>query len=81
MRFVEVNELPEHIRSTKSNFKHRLDEFMAMNIKVARVEFDSSEYNSRESCRGAFVSACKRYSYPIRAVGINGDVYLIRKDL
>lgn len=81
MKFVEVDKIPERFRATKCNFIERLDEFMGMNVKIAKAVPDECEYINTSACRAAFYYACHKYGYPIDVTAVNGDVYLIRTDM
>ena len=57
-----------------------LNEFMNMNTKIVKVEFED-EYKSAKTCRDTFAISAKRYCLPIYAQMNNGEVYLIRRDM
>lgn len=79
MKFTEVKELPRARR--KTNIRVRLDEFMSMGIKFAKLEYDAGEYKLPKYACGAFNISAKTGGYPIDVKMINGEVYLIRKDM
>ena len=81
MNFVKVDGLPVNVRNKKCDMEARLEEFLNMGAKYARVEFNSLEYNSTDSCKGALYHSINHYGLPISVRSINGEVYLIRKDL
>lgn len=81
MRFTEVKGLPKGARmysATKN--QHRLEDFMAQNIKIAKVDFES-EYKSATSCCSSLYASVKRFGYPIAVHCVAGEVYLRRKDI
>lgn len=80
MRFVEVAKIPQKIRATNHKLEHELLEFMRMDIKTARVEFDEYEYSSIDSLRVCLKVVCSRIGLPIAVKMNNGEVYLVRSD-
>jgi hypothetical protein len=81
MKFVEVKEIPSTGRANRGVLEERLEAFMALGIKYAKVVYDADDYTSPTSCRVAFARACRRYGFPVDAKMINGEVYLIRRDM
>ena len=80
MTLTVVKEVPKRARK-KTLIGGYLDEFMRMNVKVVKVDFNEKEYKSAKNCQAAFLNACKRGAYPIKVQIINDKVYLIRKDM
>ena len=58
-----------------------LEEFMRMNVKVARVDLSEREYASPRGCQTTLHTAIKRRAMPIKAVMRNKEVYLVRTDM
>ena len=81
MKFVEVKEIPTTRRNFQCKFEERLGRFMDRNIKYAKVVYDMDEYTSSTGCALAFKRACLWYGFPIDVKQINGEVYLIRRDI
>ena len=81
MRFIEVNEIPKKVRSCNHKLEDDILEFMAMNIPMARVEFDEFEYSCVESLRICLKFVCRRVGLPIQVKMYNGEVFLIRTDM
>lgn len=79
MKFVEVKEVPD--KKKYHPLKSRWDEFMAMNVKVAKVDLDEREYKSVEIARATMALSIKRLGYPITVTRRNGEIYLIRRDM
>lgn len=83
MKFVEVTKLPE-TRPNKKNrrgvTRDKLDEFMSMNVKVAKVVYDNAYVNSI-SCYNTLLQTAKRCVIPVTVKMRNGEVYLIRRDI
>jgi hypothetical protein len=78
MKFVEVKELPK--RSYDHNqVKYYLNEFMAMKIKTALVE--QHHYKSTRVAATCLSQAAQRHVMPIDVRVVDGQVYLIRRDM
>ena len=82
MRFVKVeeNKIPKGFRGLLK-IEGELTEFMAMNVKCARVQFTDLEYKSANGCYSSLSKAIKRHAFPIKAFTREGKVYLIRTDM
>ncbi len=78
IKFVEVKEVPI---CQKKNLQNYLEEFMNMNIKVARVEFDELDYKNIDAAAAAFNNSAKRGGFPITVTRRNGELYLINRDI
>jgi hypothetical protein len=86
MRLVEVKDIPHENRGKHSQHKKRLiethlQEFMAMNVKFVRVEYEPSEYAYPCSCRSSLYNAIRSTGLPVRAVMEDGVIYLMRTDM
>lgn len=84
MDFIEVKEVPESLRKKpgkKGLLKAKLDKFMAMNIKNAKVVWSEHDYSNSMSCYNAFACAVRRHVLPIDVRVRNGEIYLMRRDL
>ena len=84
MKFVEVEELPDTLKKKqgkKGVLKSKLDKFMGMGIKTAKVVWDEHDYSNPMSCYNAFILACRRHVFPIDVRMRNGEIYLVRRDL
>lgn len=82
MRFVKVKVLEK--RRKKLNYlEGKLDEFIALGVPYARIEFEEDEYVNNGSCAGAYRVAIKRYNKEdvIFCKSINRKVYLINLKL
>ncbi len=67
----------------RENFKLKplFDEFIALNVKVARVDLDEEDYKSPTVAANVLRIAAKRWAVPIRVVLSEGKVYFVRKDM
>lgn len=81
MRFVPVDKVPGRMNSPDHPVLAYLDEFMAMNEKVVRVELDNGEYLDYKSCYSSFCKAVRNGGYPVKVTMSQGIVYLQRKDM
>ena len=81
MTFTPVEKLPEKQKNTYKKNTDMLNEFMKMNVKYARVEYSKTDYCSESSVVGSLSKSIRTNMYPIRLKTINGELYLIRKDL
>lgn len=79
MKFVEVKEVPE-VRCRK-NLQGYLNEFMAWNIKVAKVEFNEKEYKNARSAQASFHKAIKTSKLPLTIIKRNDEIFLVRNDM
>lgn len=81
MRFTPINEMPEQIpKCYKKNNGEHLHEFMNMNVKRAKMEFNDMDYAHSYSAYAATRTSIKYYGLPITAHFINGEIYLVRTD-
>lgn len=79
MKFVTMeNGLPKR---TYNKLDKYLEEFVRMNVPVARVDLDDREYASPSVARSVIGVACKRWAVPVKAVLREGKVYLVRTDM
>lgn len=82
MRFTEIKgEIPRSIGKGVHNIRSQIEEFMAMNVKVAKVTWTSIEYKDYKSCYQALHKAVDRGGYPVQVLTRNEEVYIIRKDI
>lgn len=80
MKFVEVKEVPEK-RCGHHNIGAYMKEFMAMNIKVAKVELNVRDYKKPKYAASSFIDHIKRNGLPIDVCMRKDEVYLIRRDM
>lgn len=79
MRLVRMeNGLPK-----RENFKLKVifNEFIAMNVKVAKVNLDPDDYKSITVARSVLGNAAKRHDVPVKVRLRNGEIYFVRKDM
>ena len=81
MKFVEVEDIPYPAYASRGILEERLEQFMSMKTKYVKVVYSLDEYTSPTSCRCALARACRQYGFPVDARMINGEVYLIRRDI
>lgn len=80
MKITKVDTLPPK-RSHKKNLQGALDEFMSSNAKIVKIEYAEGEYATPISCYGSLHKAIKHSGYGIRVKMINGEIYLIKKNI
>lgn len=80
MKLTVVDKVPEK-RCARKNIVGYLDEFMKMNVKVVKVEFNKKEYKQIQGCQSSFSKAIKKNGYPVIATQKNKELYLIRNDM
>lgn len=80
MFYTKIEKLPNGKRR-RSNLRVFFDEFMSENIKIAKLNFDDGTYCSAKSAQNTLTQSAKRRGYPIDVEIINGEVYLIRRDI
>lgn len=83
MKLVVVDELPTVTdkRYHNNNVGAYLDEFMNMNAKIARLEFNVGEYSRIESARQSVYQSIRTHGFPIKVCVRNRELYLVRKDI
>lgn len=79
MKFVPVNELPE--RKQKKSLKHVFKEFIAMNVKIARVDLTQFDYKSPKVAYSVLGLASKRHCVDIKVHIRNDEIYFERTDM
>lgn len=79
MKFVEVKEVPG--RTIKKNLYGYLNEFMTMDIKVAKVEFNKMEYKTVISAYLCIYRAVQKSRLPLRVMKRNDEIFLVRNDM
>ena len=79
MKFVEVKDIPD--RKKYHGLKSKWEEFMAMNVKVVKVDLDEEEYKSPDVAARTMTLSIKRYGYPITVTRRRNEIYLIRRDM
>lgn len=79
MTFTKVEKVPE--RTSKHRLVAFLEQFMAENIKFAKLNFNEHDYKSAYSAYENMYRANKKNGFPIKVVKRGEEVYLIRTDL
>lgn len=79
MRFTKMeNGVPK-----RENFKlnNYFKEFLAMNVKTARIDLDKDDYKSVVVGHKSLWAAAKRHGVPIKVSLYEGNIYFIRTDM
>lgn len=79
MKFVVVNELPK--RCSKKSLKHVFAEFIAMNVKYARVDLTQFDYKSPAVAAQVLGLASRRHCVDIKVHKVNDEIYFERTDM
>lgn len=61
--------------------KAMFDEFMALNVKVVKLELDEGDYASVYVAMHTIGKSAKTHGYPVKTSVRNGEVYMIRTDM
>lgn len=82
MRFKKVKVL-EKPRRKSGYLEEVLNEFIAMNVPYAQIEFEDDEYVNSGSCSSSYRTAIKRYGKEdlVDCRSINCKAFLINKKL
>ena len=79
MRFTKMeNGVPK-----RENFKLKecFNEFIAMNVKTARVDLDKDDYKTVTVAANVLRVASKRHAVTVKVVVRNGELYFVRTDM
>ncbi len=78
MKFIEMK---EGVPAKYHNLQQQWKEFMALNIKTAKVELEEGEYKSIYVAQRTMTQSIERGGFPIKVHTYNGELYLTRKDM
>ena len=81
MTIVPVENLPEKRPRDYKRIAHIFQEFMKMNVKYARVDFNELEYASVQSAYTNLRRAATDQNRPLYVTIINGEIYFVRMDM
>ena len=81
MKFTKVEDVPGVERRRYSNLKGDWKEFMAMNVKIAKVDLTQYNYKSVTVAAQVMQKSVNRFGHPIDVVKRKDEVYLVRRDL
>lgn len=84
MNFVPVAELPKPTkpsRTNKHNYQKEFDNFMALGVKYARIDWTKEDYASYNSACAAIRTGLWKFNIPAQLVEIDGTIYLVRTDI
>ena len=88
MTLTPVKTLPKHnlieLRETSAPKKKRkdiLDDFIAMNVKFARLNFADYEYKNTRSAYESLCQGVRTYGHPIKIYKHGTEIYFVRKDI
>lgn len=78
MRFTKVQNIPDALNA-KFKLERVFDEFMQMNIAIARV--DDYDHKSVNSAYNGLHKAAKRWHVPVKVVKRGEEIYFVRTDM
>lgn len=77
-----LDDLPKSERRNENlKLQPVLEQFIAMQTKIAKVIFDTDEYSDIRNGYRCLHKACRTSCQPIKAVWRNGEVFLVRTDM
>ena len=81
MKLVRVDEIPTPMPANKNfnNVSDILDNFLASDMKYAKVVWQPYGYANVDSARAALYQARRRQNYPLLIMHRNGELYLAKK--
>lgn len=68
-------------RVRKKDLATVFDEFMAMQIKAARLGFNHDEYKDSKSATQTLRAFARNHNLPVRVLHRMNDVYFVRTDM
>lgn len=68
-------------RPRRKDLSMVFDEFMAMQIKAARLGFNCDEYKNYKSASQTLSAFAKNHNLPVRVLHRMNDVYFVRTDM
>ena len=82
MKLVRVEEIPEVVNHTpKKQVNVMLSDFIASDMKYAKVEIEEGEYARIEYARQSLLQVCARCGYRVEVKTRNGEIYLAKKEV
>lgn len=79
MKFVPVESLPN--RRMKKSLSVLFKEFMAMNVKIAKVDLNEQDYKSPRIARSVLGNAAKRHCVSVKVCIRDDEIYFVRTDM
>ena len=79
MKFTAVKELPSTRKYNPLDVYFK--EFMAMNVKIAKVDFEDREYTSLKTAQSTLYNSARNRGYPITVAVRNNEIYFVRRDM
>ena len=82
MNLIPIERLPCRKANCRyKNLRHFLNNFMRMNVKNVRLEYSPGEFANIYSAKVSFNRMIRIHNFPMQAIVINNDLYLVRTDL
>lgn len=81
MRFTVVDEKVLEKRCKQKQLKYVFMEFINMNVKVAKIDFNEFDYKSIDSAYNNLHHGAKRHCVPVQVTKIGDSIYFVRTDI
>lgn len=79
MKFVPMESLPG--RKQKKPLAVLFKEFIAMNVKIVKVDLNEHDYKSPKIARSVLGLAAKRHCVPVKVCMRDDEIYFVRTDM
>lgn len=79
MKFTAVKELPKARKYNPLDVYFK--EFMAMNVRIAKVDFEGKGYKTIKTAQSTLYNSAKKRGYPITIVARGDELYFVRRDM
>lgn len=83
MKFIKVDEVPGVVNMGRINHRLKADwqEFMDMNVKIAKVDLTQYNYKNVITARQVIGKSIQKWGYPIDVFKRKDEIYLVRRDM
>lgn len=81
MKFVKVENVPEVERKHYAKLKADWQEFMAMNVKIAKVDLTQYSYKTVAVAAQVMAKSIRTWGFPIDLMKRKDEIYLVRRDM
>lgn len=81
MKFVKVDKVPDVKKKHYAKLKADWQEFMDMNVKIAKVDLTQYNYKNVLTARQVMGKSIHRFGFPIDIMKRGDEIYLVRRDM
>lgn len=81
MKFIKVDQVPGIDKKNYNKLKNDWQEFMDMNVKIAKVDLTQYNYKSVLVASQVMSKSIKRFGFPIDITKRKDEIYLVRRDM